>query len=476
MFVLIALFAVACGGGSSSSSEGGTSVIPLCGNGTIDGTEVCDGNVPCWKAGHFYPQGEAVCNSNCTGYDTSKCLERDAGDLCGNFQIDSGESCEQGDTKPCKELSDTFAGGDAECRSDCRGWDPANCTNGGTKTCAQIISCIKACAGDANCENDCKESGTEQGKETYAALESCSAACNGITDDKCLSTNCYEAYYACYPKEKCGNGTIDDGEICENKETKPCQELNTADKTWQPINDAVCNSTCDGWDTYACVDINDLTCYQTYECAKDCSDSECEHACIEKAFTEAKAKYNAMKECLAENCPVETDECINEFCKFQMDTCKTHLTCGNGIVDQDMGELCEKNEFKDCGEITDANGETYEAGTGSAFCSSTCTEYSTRSCHKFCSCAEIQTCIEETCGGYPTSNAENTAEKKKCMEACEDQGSQVGATEASGYRELVEMCYEENGPEAWDSDGCKNQFPSQQGWSCSSGNDPKCPY
>ena len=476
MFVFVAFLAVSCGGDSSSSSGGGFAGGPRCGNGQIESGEVCDGDVECWKAGHFYPGGTAKCDS-CTAYDTSQCQPRDPSDKCGNGQLDSGESCEQGDTKPCKELNSNYASGDATCNMYCMGWDNLNCSNGGTKTCAQILNCAKDCAGDTTCEDNCKNTGTEEGKLLYSDLESCASSCGGVTDEQCLIEKCYDTYFSCNPMKKCGNGVIDEGEICENKETKPCEELNNEEQQWQPINEAVCNSSCNNWDTYSCVDINSLTCYQLYECTKDCTDSECEQSCFVKTSAPAKSKYDAMKYCLNENCPVVTDECINESCKFELDACKTYLTCGNGMVDKDMGEICDKNQFVDCGEIKNDQGEAmYEAGTGSAFCGSNCTSFNTMMCYQFCSCAEVQTCIEQECGGYPKSNAENTDEKKDCMDKCEDLGNQVGKTQASAYRELIENCSDSNGKTAWDSDTCKEQMPSQYDWTCDSGNDPKCPY
>ena len=480
MFVFSAFLVVSCGG-SSSNGGGGIAGGPRCGDGKINGSEVCDGDVSCGQAGHFYPEGTAKCNSDCSAYDTSMCVARPTGDKCGNGQIDSGESCEQGDTKSCKELSNTFASGEAACRRDCLGWDPTNCVNGGRDTCAQILGCVKNCGGDSTCEKNCKESGSEDGKQGFSALESCASACGGVADDACLSEKCYNEYYSCNPKEKCGNGVIDEGEICENKETKPCEELDP-DK-WQPINEAVCNSECTGWNDYSCIDKNSLTCMQLYDCLKDCTDSECEQACTLKTSMPAKERYDTMKECLTINeCTVD-EECMSGVCKFQTDACKTYLTCGNKVVDKDMGEVCEKNDFKDCGEFKDDNGAAiYEAGTGSAFCGPNCTEYNFNNCFKFCSCAEVQTCIETECGGYPTSNAENTDEKKKCMNECEDWGSQVGRKQATEYRNSIETCQEVDqqgnptGTSGWDSDTCKQNGPSNYGVSCESGDDSRCPY
>ena len=477
VFVLVVATFASCGSGSGNGESSGG--FPICGNGKIDAGEVCDGDVSCGEAGHFYPEGKATCNSDCSAYDTSKCAPRDPSDLCGNGQIDSGESCEQGDTKPCSELASNYTQGDAQCRRDCRGWNPENCSNGGkTKPCSLILDCVSKCGGDNACESDCKAEGTDQGAELYSALESCAASCGGITNQECLTKTCYNEYYACNPNQKCGNGSMDEGEICEKKDTKPCQELG---EQWQPINEAVCNSECKGWDTYSCVDVNALTCYQVYECVQECTDSECEDACINKTWPAAKAKYDTMMQCLTVNECVVAEECMSGVCKFQADACKTHLTCGNEVIDN--YEICEKGEHVDCGDIKDANGVAmYEAGTGSAYCNQNCTEYGVTMCYRFCSCTEVQTCIENECGGYPKSNAENTDEKIACMENCESWGSKIGKGEAKGYRQLIESCCEQDnqgnntGVCGWDSSTCLQNAPSQANATCGNGDDSRCPY
>ena len=162
---------VSCGGGSGEGGES-SGGIPICGNGKIEAGEVCDGDVACWEAGHFWPEGKATCNSNCSGYDTSKCVPRDPSDKCGTGEIDSGESCEQGETKTCNELDASFAEGEATCRRDCRGWETMNCSKGGkNKPCSMILNCVKGCAGDSTCAEECKKTGTDEGLSKYEELE-----------------------------------------------------------------------------------------------------------------------------------------------------------------------------------------------------------------------------------------------------------------------------------------------------------------
>ena len=469
ILVLAVLFFAACssnGDDNTKDDSDNTGDGPKCGNGIIDEGEVCDGNVPCWQAGHFYPEFEAKCNADCTAYDTSKCQKRPDDDLCGNFVKDDRETCEQGETKPCDDLPGNYIVGDAACNRWCTGWDPTNCSAGGTKTCAQIFTCVDKCASDSACIEKCKSEGSEQGLSVFNDLYECwtGNCASGADKEECMKENCNNQYYSCYPSEKCGNGVIDDGEVCEKKETKPCQEMGD---NWQPINEAVCNSTCTGWDMYACVDKSALTCYQVYECVDKCEDSECEAECIGKTWPAAKAKYDTMTECLETNCPVVTDACINEHCKFQTDACKTHLTCGNGNID--MYEICEKGESVDCGTIKDDQNEAvYEAGTANAFCNTNCTEHITLMCFKFCSCSEIKTCVQQECGGY--SNSADT----DCLDECESWGSQLGKGEAGGWRSFIESCSDSDGNKAFDSKTCVDE--ANKNYDCGSSDHAKCPY
>lgn len=475
--VLAVLFVLACSSGSGDTSKDdsdNTSSGPKCGNGIIEEGEICDGNVPCWQAGHFYPELFAECNSDCSAYNTSKCQKRDPEDLCGNFVKDNRETCEQGETTPCVGLPGNYVTGDAACNRYCTGWDPTNCSAGGNKTCAQLFTCVDNCADDAACKETCTSAASDQGLELYNALHACwSTSCaSGADKNECMKQQCPSEYYSCYPSEKCGNGVIDDGEVCEKKDTKPCQEMGDS---WQPINEAVCSSTCTSWDTYACVDKDALTCFQVYECVEKCTDSECKEECIGKTWAAAKNKYDTMMECLGEKCkdaPV-MDACMAEECKFQSDACKTHLTCGNGNID--MYEICEKGDSVDCGTLKDKQGEAiYEAETANAFCNTNCTEHITLMCFKFCSCSEVKACVEKDCGGY--SNSADT----DCIETCESWGNKVGKGEASGWRGFIQNCYETDqggnptGVSGFDSQTCVDE--ANKNYDCGTSDHAKCPY
>jgi hypothetical protein len=216
---------------------------------------------------------------------------------------------------------------------------------------------------------------------------------------------------------------------------------------------------------YACVDINDLTCYQVYECVAECTDSTCEEDCIAKTWPAAKAKYDTMLECYDNyECTEASPDCINENCKFQTDACKTHLTCGNGNIDQ--YEVCEKAETIDCGEIKENGEAIYEAGTANAFCNPNCTEWSGMLCYKFCSCSAIKNCVATKCGEYATADSE-------CIKECENLGSYEGKNQHKAWRTWIESCSSDDGA-GFESQNCVDKGTQEN--ECGSTANNKCEY
>lgn len=116
----------------------GCTVSSTCGNGVIDGDEICDGpdlgGVTCMSMGYGYLSGELVCLASCNGFNLTDCSTVDP--LCGNGEIDGNELCDgpelQGQT--CQSLGLGFDGGELACRSSCYGWDVAGCTGLQTAT------------------------------------------------------------------------------------------------------------------------------------------------------------------------------------------------------------------------------------------------------------------------------------------------------------------------------------------------------
>jgi len=180
-------------------------VSDTCGNDVIDEGEICDGNlINCVDINdRLYLGGKAWCREDCTGYDTVTCEE--VFHECGNDVIEGPEECDGGLIE-CVELDPhRFSGGKAACESDCSGWDTITCDerepfcgdglaelgevcDGETKKCIEIDS--KYYLGSAQCNDtcdgwlldDCVEGKAECGNDIVEGFE----LCDGSIDD-CVS-------------------------------------------------------------------------------------------------------------------------------------------------------------------------------------------------------------------------------------------------------------------------------------------------
>jgi len=56
-------------------------------------------------------------------------IEPDDDSICGNSKLETGETCEKGETKECASLDNKiYESGAASCKSDCSGWNVSSCT------------------------------------------------------------------------------------------------------------------------------------------------------------------------------------------------------------------------------------------------------------------------------------------------------------------------------------------------------------
>ena len=476
--MLCSLFCVSCGddgekgpidtgGNDNSTTDSDTIATGGCGDGVINGDEICDGPVDCSTQGRYHIGQLATCNADCTAYDLSKCVARDPGDLCGNGIVEPSENyeiCEIGDTTPCTEVNPNFREGDlATCADNCRTWDTYDCLLAGTDTCSQIYNCVAEC-GDITCETDCLDAGSDDGKARYEALMTCfsSNCASGADVKECTETACPTEYFSCFPSEKCGNGTIDEGEVCEKGESKDCGELDP--EKYKPGKEALCNSICTGFDVYMCIDINALTCYEVYACIGECAgDTTCEDACKAQSYADANTRLDTMLTCYEEECANTDNGCYAEKCEFQTDACKTHATCGDKVIDQ--YEICESGDKKDCGEV---DPDKYESGTANAFCNVNCTRWSTTGCFGFCSCGEVKLCVDQCPGGQATTDGE-------CVTACKALGSQAGKGEYNAWRTFILSCCDQGGTKCgFDNQDCIDQ--ATKDYPCAVNDQPKCEY
>ncbi|MEE8410825.1 MAG: hypothetical protein V3T05_14590, partial [Myxococcota bacterium] len=132
----------------------------ICGNGTADDAEFCDGtdlrSSACTDAG--FTGGTLACTLDCV-YDFTSCTTTAA--VCNNNAIELPEICDGTDLAglDCTDLG--FSDGDLDCKSDCTDFDTANCT--GAPTCGNdIVEFGEECEPPSvgNCDASCQYIGS----------------------------------------------------------------------------------------------------------------------------------------------------------------------------------------------------------------------------------------------------------------------------------------------------------------------------
>ena len=109
--------------GTQAASGGGTGSGPPCGNGAIDGSDVCDGAALAGKSCTDFGllNGSLSCKSDCTGFVLSSCL------TCGNGAIDGSDVCDGAALAGQTCLTQGFLGGTLACKADCLAFDKSGC-------------------------------------------------------------------------------------------------------------------------------------------------------------------------------------------------------------------------------------------------------------------------------------------------------------------------------------------------------------
>ncbi len=249
------------------------------------------------------------------GYDKEPDIDIDDNDtpVCGNNKLETGETCEKGNTKSCTAISSSYESGTATCKSDCLGWDETSCkkkdmfpnehdglywsdksTNkmnwedtiiyctdlgGRLPTIDElrtlIINCPESMTG-GSCQisdpdhlesSDYSESCYCDGSAaSYSALSDdkntwlwSSSSHGDMTDAWGVDFGYGDVGSSSKPRYRnvrcvnelpvCGNSKLETGETCETGETMDCTLIN-GDYT---SGTASCKSDCSGWDESGCV-------------------------------------------------------------------------------------------------------------------------------------------------------------------------------------------------------------------------------
>jgi hypothetical protein len=175
---------------------------PVCGNGVLEGTEVCDGanldGQTCATQGFL--AGVLACATNCLAFDASGC----EGTGCGNGVIEGDELCDGAALSGQTCETQGFVGGVLACATNCLAWDTTACLN---QDCGNgVIEEPEVCDGDDLAGKTCATQGFFGGELT------CNAGCMTLNTSDCTM---------------CGNEQVDSGEVCDGTAgiTQTCQDL-----------------------------------------------------------------------------------------------------------------------------------------------------------------------------------------------------------------------------------------------------------
>jgi len=176
-------------GADTSTSEGessSTGSTAMCGNGMVEGSEVCDGAelgaATCESEG--FGTGTLACADDCTAFDTAGCA------FCGNGIIEDGESCD-GTLGGQSCVGQGFSSGALDCAADCT-FDTTGCGTCGN----DIIDGTEFCDGSNLAGADCIGLGVGFDSGTL----SCAGNCTGLDTSTCGT---------------CGNDFTDGDELCD---------------------------------------------------------------------------------------------------------------------------------------------------------------------------------------------------------------------------------------------------------------------
>ena len=240
-----------------------------CGNGSVDGDEVCDGDdigtlpATCAEYDAIWVAGAMACGATCDRADTSACVANVCGDGvmagdegCDDGGNEAGDGCDPGCVVEPGWACDGVARAASECDNACgdgildrfEACDDANLedADGCSPSCQVEPGWICDVVDDATtCGPICGD-GLALGDErcddgNTAAGDGCSGACTPEPGFACVVD---AAVSAC--DETCGDGTLDPGEACDDaniEDADGCSPICDIEAGWA-CGDGLCAPTC----------------------------------------------------------------------------------------------------------------------------------------------------------------------------------------------------------------------------------------
>lgn len=350
----------------------GCTASTTCGNGVIEGKEVCDrenvNKMTCTALVGKGSVGTVYCTSDCTHYDLSGCS---APTTCENGKVDDGEVCDGDDLKgaTCESVVGAGSTGKLRCGDGCKHYDTTGCSK--STSCGDgAINGKEVCDGEQLGGRTCASEVGFGSKGTLA----CNSTCTGFDTSRCSE------------EKTCGNGKLDAGETCDGSflNGTTCSALVGYGSTGTPV----CNDTCSGFKTSA-------DGYEGCTAAKKCGNGildegeTCDSANLNGATCEAVIGYGSTG----------TPACNSTCTGYTRGTCTEAKKCGNGKLD--AGEAC------DGALLNNATCETVVGigSTGTLTCDSNC-QYNTTHCSASRGCGNGTVEDGEQCDGNTFANGD----------------------------------------------------------------------
>jgi cysteine-rich repeat protein len=332
--------------------------VVLCGNGTIDAGEDCDGanlgGNDCTDAGNF-DGGTLACDATCN-FDTTLCTapEVENCNVAGDEDNDGDSDCE-----------------DADCAADPDCIETNNCDDNIDNDLDGLLDCLDTvqCAADAAC--------TETGAECQAP------GVDVVDDDGDGLIGCLDADCAAEPVcavLTCPDGVIGAGEECDGalfgNETCASQTANA-----QPLGNLACNAACqiDATGCTAVVCNNNGVVDGTEQCddGNAVNDDGCDNCAFTPDFEQEVNNVTANVFTAIDVVPSGGDGIIKGFVNpvGDIDLFSFTLATSSEVIvetlDGPLGSNCVANEVDTEVDIFDANGAVLDNDDdgGAGFCS-----------------------------------------------------------------------------------------------------------
>ena len=421
------------GGTGGDAGTGGPSPNAVCGNGAVEGDELCDqGDLAgrtCQSEG--FTSGGLQCTPDCT-LDMSNCK------TCGNSVADPGEECDGSDlggVASCADLNAGAAGEALLCSPDCT-YDLTNCsgcgdgTIAGPEDCEPATDTTKADLGGATCEElgwdggnlDCNTTCRFNESGCYACgdaqrngIEQCDGADFGgkscsdfesITGDpfnggtlsctalcKIDTTNC----------RRCGDGVVTGNEVCDvgALEGETCESQGFSDGTLE------CAVGCMGYNTAGCTLCGD----------GDVEGSEeCDSQNMDGASCESLGFVGGGSLSCSSNCAFNTSGCSNNTCGDGTINGSDACDCGGS------GSTCTATQLanKACADFQSPAGTPFSGGSLGCKSPNNCA-FDTSSCY-YCGDGDInagEQCDGTALGGQTCVGLGYTSGNLSCSSSCQ---------------------------------------------------------